>query len=206
MLVTSFLVSMIFLQWMQLRYMRTKYQRRCEVLVQEARRDPLTGLANRRLFDEWSHKACSLARRQDDTLCLAMIDIDHFKIINDTFGHSAGDEVLKAVAERLKADLREHDISARLGGEEFVIAMPNITLTSAIEVAERIRESFVSLNISFNEQHIPFTASIGVTALTTEELTCSEGFQYALLRADKALYRAKYAGRNRTVAIDHEAL
>ncbi|MGB3623828.1 MAG: GGDEF domain-containing protein, partial [Ketobacter sp.] len=123
---------------------------------------------------------------------ITIIDIDHFKKINDTLGHLRGDKVLKLVAREISQRLRSEDFVARYGGEEFVIIMPETDLQSALVATEKVRAAIESCPFSFNQQPIPITASFGVTSFENgdEIETCFE-------RADKALYRAKELGRNR---------
>lgn len=189
------------LQWQLLHYMRTNFQQR-ERLAQEARQDPLTGLANRRYFDEWAQGACALARRHHKPLCVLILDLDFFKQINDRYGHDGGDAVLKQVACTLQGELRSSDISARFGGEEFVIAMPHTAAEKAAEVAERIRTNFVAQEMVFKDQKIHFTASFGLALMTPDELVLNEGIHMALTRADQALYRSKQEGCNRVTVAD----
>jgi len=167
-----------------------------ERLAQEARRDPLTDLANRRYFDEWSNGVCSLARRHQQSLCVLSFDLDFFKRINDTYGHDAGDAVLKQVARALQQQLRQSDFAARFGGEEFAVALPQTQRDVALQVAERIRASFAAQEVVFNGQTIRFTASFGIAQMTPDELEMGEGIHVALARADKALYFSKQEGRN----------
>jgi diguanylate cyclase (GGDEF)-like protein len=192
---TAFLIMAV-LQWLLLHYAHTNFLQR-ERLRQEAHHDPLTGLANRRHFDEWAHGACSLARRHQQPLCVLTFDLDFFKRINDRYGHDGGDAVLARVAHTVLGLLRMSDIAARFGGEEFVVALPQTKLDVAQQVAERIRASLAGQEVVFNEHAIRFTASFGLAQVTQDELEVSEGIHAALTRADKALYRSKLEGRNR---------
>ena len=154
--------------------------------------DPLTGLANRRAFDAFLHETFSLAKRHGHALSLALLDIDHFKSYNDDYGHPAGDQLLKSFAGLLTSVARETDLVARIGGEEFVIALPETELAGARAIAERLRAEM--------EQSALFrrtvTVSIGVAAVTDEVAHSSR-----LVEAcDQELYRAKAAGRNRVSA------
>lgn len=152
--------------------------------------DPLTKLYNRNKFNDVMEKM--FLRRHwdmDNSFSLVIVDIDHFKQVNDTYGHGTGDEVLKAAAERLSQTLRTGDVVARWGGEEFVCLLPNVTVGSALLVAEKLREGFESLEIP-NVRRI--TASFGVSVYRQGD-TPEELFH----RADKALYKAKHNGRNR---------
>lgn len=190
---------MAILQWQLLHYAHINFLQR-ERLILESRRDPLTHLPNRRYFDEWVHKLCSMALRNQEPLSILCLDLDYFKKINDSYGHDGGDVVLKQTAYILKDRLRESDIAARFGGEEFVVALPNTDLSGALRIAERIRFSFAEQRIEFKGQLICFTASFGVARMTLEELKSSDGIRSALTRADQALYRSKQNGRNQVTA------
>ena len=154
--------------------------------------DPLTGLANRRAFDSFLFESFSLAKRYKHPFSLALLDIDHFKSYNDDYGHPAGDELLKSFGRFLSSVARETDLVARIGGEEFGIALPETDLAGARMIAERVRakmEGSVLLRRTV-------TVSIGVAAMTTETKDTS-----MLIEAcDRALYRAKAAGRNKVSA------
>jgi diguanylate cyclase (GGDEF)-like protein len=189
------------LQWQLLHYARINFMQR-ERLALEARSDPLTHLPNRRYFEEWIHKIYSRARRYQEFLSVLCIDLDYFKRINDVYGHDGGDAVLKYVARVIKSSLRESDIAARFGGEEFVVALPHTDLPGALQVAERIRVNLAEQPLEFKEQLISFTASFGVALVTQDELKEPEGIHTALTRADKALYRSKLGGRNRVTVAD----
>jgi diguanylate cyclase (GGDEF)-like protein len=151
--------------------------------------DLLTGLANRRHFDEVVQAEMHRSSRHGQPLSLMMLDIDHFKRVNDTFGHSIGDRVLQQVADCTRGAVRPYDCLARWGGEEFIILMPNTSLASAAILAERIRESIAAMTTDPVGQ---VTASLGVA----EYLPPSTLGPW-LDRADQALYRAKREGRNR---------
>jgi diguanylate cyclase (GGDEF)-like protein/PAS domain S-box-containing protein len=154
--------------------------------------DPLTGCYNRRYFYEMAHTYFNQMQRSTRPLSILMIDLDHFKNINDTYGHSNGDLVLQRVVAVCKSHIRAADIFARYGGEEFVLALPETGLQEALLVAERLRGEIASLG---NEAGgIPVTASIGVVAADKNVDTT---FDMLLNRADEAMYRSKSAGRNR---------
>ncbi|MGC1508875.1 GGDEF domain-containing protein [Ketobacter sp. MCCC 1A13808] len=163
-----------------------------ETQRKEAMRDALTELPNRAAYDAHIQSEFSRWRRHSRPLSITIIDIDHFKKINDTLGHLRGDKVLKLVAREISQRLRSEDFVARYGGEEFVIIMPETDLQSALVATEKVRAAIESCPFSFNQQPIPITASFGVTSFENgdEIETCFE-------RADKALYRAKELGRNR---------
>jgi diguanylate cyclase (GGDEF)-like protein len=160
---------------------------------QEARIDPLTGLYNRRAFMERASDELLRARRYSTPLALAMIDLDHFKDINDRWGHAIGDQVLMVFADILKHHMREVDLVARVGGEEFVMLMTETSVEEAVRVAERIRKDVMAASLQLADAQLHWTASVGVTALHSDDYSVSA----ALVRADKALYRAKEGGRNR---------
>jgi diguanylate cyclase len=155
--------------------------------------DPLTGIFNRRHFIEMSEKEFSRGRRSQTPLSIAMIDIDNFKRINDWYGHTTGDLVLKELVAICNDNLRPYDIIGRLGGEEFAITMVGCALQEAFIVSERLREKVANHNIFANGQDISIKISIGVAELSEDE----ESWDSILNRADKALYLAKNAGRNR---------
>ena len=170
--------------------------RRREELLALSRTDPLTGLFNRRHFEERLHEEFARSKRYGTALSLLMLDIDHFKRINDTWGHPFGDEVLRAVAHTTRSSMREVDLLSRYGGEELVALLPQTPLQEARRVAERIRQAIEALAFSSHEgteQPIRCTASLGVASLPSPSLQGPE----ALLRAaDTCLYAAKAAGRN----------
>jgi two-component system cell cycle response regulator len=156
--------------------------------------DPLTGLNNRRYLESHLASLIDQAAERQRPLSLMVLDIDHFKQVNDSHGHDAGDAVLKGFADRVKAAVRGVDLMCRLGGEEFVVVMPDTTLAFASRVAERIREAVESgpFEIGADGRSIPITVSIGL-ADRGEEVDADSLFR----RADQALYRSKNAGRNR---------
>jgi diguanylate cyclase (GGDEF)-like protein len=155
--------------------------------------DELTGLQNRRYIMEQLESEYQRAVRTGTSLALVLIDIDHFKKVNDTYGHAAGDLVLKAVARDIRDNLRAYDLLGRIGGEEFLIASPGSTLDEAAACAERIREKIRGGEIANKAHSISVTVSAGVTSLSGQD----EKADALLARADEALYRAKQAGRDR---------
>lgn len=164
-----------------------------------ATQDHLTSLYNRRYFEEQANSEFYRAKRHNTPLALISLDIDHFKSINDNYGHAAGDKVLVAFAQNLKKQLREYDIVARIGGEEFSIILPNTTMKEALVVAERIRLKQQSLMIEVaNNSYITVTVSTGATQKTVTH----QHFDEMLLEADKALYQAKTRGRNKVVSFN----
>ena len=159
--------------------------------------DPLTGAFNRRTFLELAEKEIARTRRAIGSLSLMMLDVDHFKQINDRNGHLAGDEVLKRVVSVVMMALRKEDMLVRYGGEEFCILLPNTAIDRAMIMAERTRDAIEQAHFMFNERTLRVTVSIGVATLSSEG---SEGVETLVSRADEALYSAKRAGRNRVVA------
>lgn len=165
-------------------------------LQEQAIRDGLTGLYNRRYLDEMLEREVSRARREGIPLSLVMLDIDHFKRVNDTYGHQAGDEVLRILAATLMADIRAEDMACRYGGEEFLILLPNMPLTAALTRAEAWRSAVEALCIVHGDFPVRFTISLGVAAYPDHGKTPDD-----LTRcADQALYRAKHGGRNQVQA------
>ncbi len=160
--------------------------------------DPLTGLNNRRYLSNHLSRQISRAKETRKACSVLMVDVDHFKRINDTHGHQAGDEVLKGISERLRFNIRGIDLACRYGGEEFVIVMPEADMPTAEKVAERLRESIADrpFELGPGRGQLLVTASLGVASLEPGD-TDSEAL---IARADKALYAAKAAGRNRVVS------
>lgn len=164
-----------------------------EELRRLATTDPLTGVANRRQFMDCAERELARARRYSRPVALMMIDVDHFKTINDTHGHAIGDEVLKALAAAMLDCVRETDVVGRLGGEEFAVLLPETALAEAIEAADRLRRRLGDAVLTTHAGPIRYTVSAGVSTCRSTDATI-EG---ALSRADHALYAAKRAGRNR---------
>lgn len=162
-------------------------------LIELAQQDPLTQLLNRRSFERLAQQEAQRAQRNAGRWALLMIDIDHFKQLNDSLGHAAGDHALVAVAECLRAALRTEDLAARWGGEEFVLLLVGTVENVAAQVAERIRQSLQELPLQFQGQKFRITASIGLAATQGAEQSLASLLQ----RADVALYAAKAEGRNR---------
>lgn len=151
--------------------------------------DGLTGLFNRRHFDLTIESAFAQAQRYDRPLSLAMIDVDHFKPINDTWGHTAGDRVLTEIAARITNCVRRSDMVARIGGEEIAIVLPETALFEAVTVGEKIRAEIASRPVTQGASEIPVTASIGIASLPITRLSSAD----EMIRcADAALYRAKW--------------
>jgi diguanylate cyclase (GGDEF)-like protein len=167
--------------------------------------DPLTGVNNRRYVERRLLEEIGRSRRQNHVLSCMYIDIDHFKRINDSVGHQAGDEVLRDVAGRIKAELRMSDALGRFGGEEFVVLLIDTGRQDALRVAERIRLGVVEQPITLsNGAKLDVTVSIGVAALTPPlgQEPIETTAQHFVARADQALYQAKQGGRNRVIAAE----
>jgi len=154
--------------------------------------DPLTGTNNRAAFDATIEKEVERSHRHHMPLSLAVVDIDLFKNVNDTYGHSTGDSVLRKVTEVIKDTLRASDELFRYGGEEFVIILNGTDSEGATNVAERIRQEIENMHIEYDNAAIPVTASIGISSLTTRD-----DAKRLFNKADAALYRAKETGRNK---------
>lgn len=169
--------------------------RQKDAAEQLARTDVLTGLSNRRAFDEVAQREVQLAQRYGTPLALMMTDLDHFKTINDRFGHYGGDEILKSFAQVLRASTRGVDLIGRWGGEEFAVLMPGTTLEEACHAAERMRLA-AGAPTQVDGKACSYTASFGVVSFRADAPTLDD----LLARADAALYRAKRNGRNRVEA------
>lgn len=164
-----------------------------DVLRHQSIVDPLTGLYNRRYMDETLKRELALAKRNEKPLTLIVLDIDHFKKVNDTYGHEAGDTVLIALAEVLKKEVRESDLACRFGGEELVLILPDCSAEVAMKRAESVRLSISRLDIHYKGQRITqVTASFGIAVFPEHGATPEHLFQ----EADQALYTAKHNGRN----------
>jgi diguanylate cyclase (GGDEF)-like protein len=173
----------------EVRYLRELYE--------ASATDALTGLANRRRFEEVLRAEATNARIHRTPLALLMMDIDHFKALNDQHGHMAGDLVLQAVARALQNRVREADIVCRLGGEEFAVLCPRTSGRQAQDLAERIRAEVASLVVEFDGRRLRVTVSAGVAVQDPDMISDPESLYE---RADKLLYRAKRGGRNRVSA------
>jgi len=167
-------------------------------LRKAANSDPLTGASNRGQFMRFGDCEWSRAARFGHPLTVMLLDIDHFKQVNDTYGHDAGDDALRAVSTVCRRSLRSHDLWARLGGEEFAVLLIESTAEEARLMAERLRKAVSKLEIKSQGKTFGMTASIGLAAADVD----GETLEDALRRADEALYRAKEAGRNRVEIAD----
>jgi len=167
-------------------------------LRHQATTDTLTGISNRRHFLELTQNEMNRAHRLNHPLAIVLLDIDHFKNINDTYGHAAGDQALSVFVKTCQQNLRAIDVFARLGGDEFVILLPETDCDQAYTALERFRKALTAAPFDFADQSIQITSSIGISNLANEP----ESLEAFLGRADEALYQAKKAGRNQ-IAIVH---
>ncbi len=161
-------------------------------LKELATHDELTGLHSRRYIIQRLRGKIPEAKRHHLSCCLAMMDVDYFKKVNDTYGHAAGDDVLRTVAMLITNELRQGDIVARFGGEEFIIMLPMTDIKAAEHLVERLRQLIENQKFMFENQLISVTASFGITAMVP-----NDNAERMIERADKALFQAKNAGRNR---------
>jgi diguanylate cyclase (GGDEF)-like protein/PAS domain S-box-containing protein len=178
----------------QLEKSRDEIRLQNEELEVLARSDSLTGLANRRMFMEWYEEQFSLAKTQGSDLCCLMLDIDHFKRVNDEHGHAVGDEVIRRVAEALRSHTRGDDIACRYGGEEFCVALRELDVEAAVRLAERLRAVIGAPGFA----RVPVTVSLGVSSIAFRASSADE----LLDQADQALYASKRFGRNRVTRFD----
>lgn len=153
--------------------------------------DPLTGALNRRTLERQADALLQQAQRRGQAYSLLLLDADHFKQVNDVFGHDAGDKVLRAVVAVLRQSLRPADLVGRLGGEEFVVVLPDVGTAAALQRAEQLRAAVAALHFEVAGRRVPLTVSIGLATAG------NESFADLLRRADHAMYAAKHAGRNR---------
>jgi len=170
---------------------------------QEMRRlasfDSLTGLLSRHAFFDNANNYVSLAKREKKSFSVLIIDLDHFKLINDRYGHPAGDAVLKLFADVVNSVARRSDIIGRLGGEEFAVVLPSTRSSEALEFAERLHHAINQAVLKFNGSAILYSVSIGLAEF---DKASGEDIDDLLARADLALYKAKQGGRNQTAAFD----
>jgi two-component system, cell cycle response regulator len=183
---------------LRIKSLQDQLRRTQQKLAEQAITDELTGLKNRRAFDERLQEEFRRAQRYTDPVSLIMIDLDHFKRVNDRYGHPFGDVVLRGAAEEIRASTRDPDICARYGGEEFAVILPKTHLSGALTVAERVWKQlaarvFTVPEGSAGDPQFQVTASLGIAFYPSKDITSPE----LLLRfADEALYQAKRAGRN----------
>jgi len=174
-------------------------KQKSQELLELVNKDPLTNLYNRRYFNEISSLLFNLSKREKSSLSTLMIDIDHFKAINDTYGHLTGDKVLKNIADNLLSIIRETDVAIRFGGEEFVILLPNTALEGAKSIAQKICDTIAQEEVEALTDDtciIKYTVSIGITICDCEN---DIDIDNLIQRSDAALYKAKNAGRNQVV-------
>jgi diguanylate cyclase (GGDEF)-like protein len=164
-----------------------------ETQRQQATRDVLTGTLNRRTVLEGLQREFSRAQRDGMSVGVILIDLDHFKLINDTHGHLMGDKVLREAVYRLQRELRSHDLLGRYGGEEFLIVLPGCSIAETVTVAERLRQRLASEPVDLPNGQVPITGSFGVASSTVE----GDNVEALIQTADASLYRAKHEGRNR---------
>jgi diguanylate cyclase (GGDEF)-like protein len=180
---------------LRVKTLQDELQRRNEELDRLSRIDALTGLANRRHMEHEAHRLFAAARRRSEPVGACMVDLDRFKSINDTHGHPAGDEVLKAAAGRIEGAVRAEDIVGRWGGEEFLVLLVSANVQTASTVGERIRAAVGARSIA-----LPDGSEVSVTASVGYASAREDGPDQLIARADRALYAAKHAGRNQTAA------
>jgi len=164
-------------------------------LARAASLDYLTGICNRRAIEDLATRSIAAARRHGIPMAMMIVDVDHFKRINDEFGHQAGDVALVETVKRIRDSLRSEDLVGRLGGEEFVAIMPNTDAASALAAAERMRQAFAATPMHLGERDLLITVSIGVAVLDAQD----QAYSQLLRRADRAMYAAKTAGRNKVM-------
>lgn len=163
-------------------------------LLAQSRFDELTGLANRRYLLELVKQEFNRIKRNLHNAVIIMADLDHFKRVNDTYGHAAGDEVLKSFAKLMQMNLRNTDIIGRLGGEEFLIMLPETDIQTSLEIIERLRENVAAFRLDYASKQIAFTVSLGLVEVSAKD----ENIETLITNADNALYQAKSQGRNRS--------
>ncbi|MBL8102488.1 MAG: diguanylate cyclase [Anaerolineales bacterium] len=164
-------------------------------LREQAVRDPLTGLYNRRYLNEILLRELARAEREKSVISFVMIDLDHFKNVNDSFGHATGDKILQKLAAQLLSHTRSGDIVCRYGGEEFLVILPNVSAEISLQIAEKLRGLFETPGALFENVEINTTISCGIAEYPSDGLTAEE----IISNADKALYAAKRMGRNRVI-------
>ena len=186
----------ITLQQQQLENANTDLQEKQRELERLTRLDGLTGLFNRNTFVELTKKELDRAQRQGTATAILLLDLDHFKRVNDTWGHPAGDAVLKHAAMIASTTVRSTDLVGRLGGEEFIVLLPGTSIEAARNLAEKIRMRLEGQAATWNDTRMAITVSIGIAGTTASE---KQSFEVLYHDADKALYVAKQRGRNRVI-------
>ena len=195
----NILVSFVLLTYLALMYLHMVKTAERKLLI-AASTDPLTSLYNRRRLTEIIDYELKRCKREPRTLCFLLGDIDHFKSINDRYGHEGGDLVLTEVSKVLRAAVREQDSVGRWGGEEFLVVLPNTELEGAQVVAERVFGALTNLQLDVGGQRVPVTMTVGLSTCKEDE-----SMEVAIARADAALYQGKEAGRNRLVLEQRES-
>jgi len=189
----GFLAAMIYGFLLTMAFAVMLFREKQVELADLARTDPLTGMNNRLSLDEIAEKCMQRAERRDQPLSLLLFDLDHFKRVNDDFGHQVGDRVLGEVAERINHLMRGDDVAFRFGGEEFLVLLPGAELNAAEQVAERLRRAIAEQPIEVGDQQLTLTASFGVV----QYIPPQERWDDCIRRVDEALYQAKVGGRDR---------
>ena len=162
-------------------------------IQQQLSKDTLTNAYNRKAFSQCLNSAYITAKQDFTPICLLMIDVDNFKVVNDTYGHQIGDKILQVVADSLIKAVRSVDYVCRYGGDEFAVVLPNIDSLRGLQLAEKIRTNIESLRFRIGERKIKVTVSIGISNYPENEIKCVSQF---IAYADKAMYKAKRNGRN----------
>jgi two-component system cell cycle response regulator len=174
--------------------LETRLRQTLDQLYLLATHDSLTGLLNRRALYDYADSEINRSKREKNPLCLIMVDIDHFKNVNDQFGHLVGDQALRLISHTIEQNKRSYDRVGRWGGEEFLLVLPGTMLQEAIQVAERLRRAIENAVLDLSgENAVRLSASFGVASL---QLDSNENFEQMIHKADQALYSAKNAGRN----------
>ncbi len=185
---------------LELKRTRDELKKAYQELEKLANTDPLTGLANRRALFEVCEREFERAQRYYHPFSILMLDLDHFKRINDNFGHSVGDLALRITAQTIFEQLREVDLVGRFGGEEFIIILPETQIEDAIIVAQRICRTISQLSLPVQDKTVTITVSIGVATYTNGD----RNIDMIIQRADQALYKAKHKGRNRVESVSKQ--
>jgi len=180
------------------RTLQTRIDDATALLAYQAQHDPLTGLPNRRVFEHTLEECVAASRRAGDHGALCFIDLDRFKIVNDTCGHAAGDDLLMRIALLIQQRVREQDIICRIGGDEFALILRACTRADALRIAEHLREGIATFEFEWQDRRFSIGASIGMTYIDGSQSDPSE----ILIAADGACYEAKRSGRNRVVEYD----
>jgi len=187
------LVARVMVQ-MNIKALQDEMRKTNQLLKEISITDHLTHLYNRRYMMDALEMEFQRAQRKEGELCLVLMDVDHFKLVNDTYGHQRGDMVLSAVAESLQVELRRYDIAARYGGEEFAMVLPGTSLQDGLAVAERVRKAVLEITFPPPLENLAVTISQGIASLPSPRIDSVD----AMIKvADEALYRAKEYGRNR---------